>query len=173
MECTLLVLYPTIIIKNGANPKSSYIKCRSIIEKDNKILFVYYKKLDVYSLPGGTLEVNETLEDCLIRETEEEVGLVVKPKRVITKIIEEFNDRYVTYYYTVEVLDKCKKKYTKLERDQEMTEKWLDKKNLNIFLESYLSMHKFETALHFRESKAIAVYLGKINVDKVFEIEAS
>jgi len=167
------VPYPTIIIKNGSNPKNSYIKCRSIIEKDNKILFVYYKKLDVYSLPGGTLEVNETLEDCLIRETKEEVGLVVEKQKIIAKIIEEFNDRYITYYYEVKVCGKCKKNYTKLETDSEMIEVWLDKKDLNVFLESYMSMHKFETAMHFRESKAIAVYLGKINKDTVFEIETS
>ncbi len=36
-----------------------------------------------YSLPGGKLEIGETLESCLIREMKEETGLDIIPKKLL------------------------------------------------------------------------------------------
>ena len=36
-----------------------------------------------WTIPGGTLEFNETLEDCIIREVEEELGIVVRVKELL------------------------------------------------------------------------------------------
>ena len=33
-------------------------------------------------LPGGGIEENVSLEDCLVREIEEETGLVIKPNAI-------------------------------------------------------------------------------------------
>ncbi len=50
-----------------------------IVNKDGKILLAKsHKWFDKYTLPGGHIEVGETMEDALKREVKEEVGLDVE-----------------------------------------------------------------------------------------------
>lgn len=53
-------------------------------------------------VPGGTVELGETLEEALVREMVEETGLVVQPEKVLTVFdrIEREGDR-VTYHYVI------------------------------------------------------------------------
>ena len=46
-----------------------------IINSNNEILLGYSES--VYMFPGGHLEGEETIEECLLREIEEETGLVI------------------------------------------------------------------------------------------------
>lgn len=46
-----------------------------IIEK-NKLLVTMDNKDNFYKIPGGTLEEGETLEECAIRELEQETGFL-------------------------------------------------------------------------------------------------
>lgn len=46
-----------------------------LINNDNKILIARRRDNGEWSLPGGSLEIGETLEECIIRETYEETGL--------------------------------------------------------------------------------------------------
>ena len=57
-----------------------HITVASIIEKDNKFLFVeeYVKNNIVLNQPAGHLEENETIEEGSIRETLEETAYEVK-----------------------------------------------------------------------------------------------
>ena len=50
-------------------------------DEKNKVLMVCNKdNNDSWTLPGGAVEDNETLEQAIIREVEEETGLTVKIK---------------------------------------------------------------------------------------------
>lgn len=55
----------------------------AIIEIDNKILIQKRSDNGLYSLPGGCMELNETLEETCIREVFEETGLNVEIKKLV------------------------------------------------------------------------------------------
>jgi 8-oxo-dGTP pyrophosphatase MutT (NUDIX family) len=46
----------------------------SVIIEDGKLLVTKDHKDEFYKIPGGTLEKDESLENCAIRELEEETG---------------------------------------------------------------------------------------------------
>ncbi len=55
-----------------------------IVTKDGKVLLGQRKGKDedgTWGLPGGSLDYNEELEDCAIRETLEECGITIKNLR--------------------------------------------------------------------------------------------
>lgn len=52
-----------------------------IVEKDDEILMIY--RLKKWDLPKGKLEKNESIEDCAVREVEEECNIKVKRKEKI------------------------------------------------------------------------------------------
>lgn len=93
-----------------------HIGAYGLIIKDNKILLIkknggpYDGKLD---LPGGTIEFNETIEEALIRELQEEVGIDVidyKLFDVVTTNItwnhknELLETKHIAILYTIENL---------------------------------------------------------------------
>lgn len=53
-----------------------------LINKYKKILMACRVDNNKWSLPGGSLEVGESLEDCIIRETFEETGIVVNKESI-------------------------------------------------------------------------------------------
>lgn len=59
----------------------AYIRpsARAIIVRDGKIAMVHSRVYDYYKFPGGGIEAGESHCDALIRETAEEVGLLIDP----------------------------------------------------------------------------------------------
>jgi 8-oxo-dGTP pyrophosphatase MutT (NUDIX family) len=50
---------------------------------DNRVLFVQVRDDGLWSTPGGSIELDETPADAVVREVWEETGLFVAPRRVI------------------------------------------------------------------------------------------
>lgn len=60
---------------------TQFIMGLGLVEDEENILLVLNRWPigDVWSLPGGRLEMGEALTDCVVREVQEETGLLVAP----------------------------------------------------------------------------------------------
>lgn len=60
---------------------SRVVRCQGVIIKDRQVLLLrqynYIRKEEYWMLPGGSLEENESLEDCVRREIKEEANMDV------------------------------------------------------------------------------------------------
>lgn len=83
-----------------------YVKAAGgVVHQDQSILVI--KRLGMYDLPKGHLEAGETIEECAIREVEEECGL--QEVRVVAPLINTLHIYYrnenwhlkKTYWYTM------------------------------------------------------------------------
>jgi 8-oxo-dGTP pyrophosphatase MutT (NUDIX family) len=96
-------------------PRLVRYSANSIIITDKKIGMIYVEKHKFYAFPGGGIEENETIIDALIRKTEEEAGLIIKPSTITEfgKLVEIRKDRHAEgiyerhdHYYLCDVEDK-------------------------------------------------------------------
>ncbi len=76
---------------------------------DGRVLLIRRAKaplLGRWSIPGGTVELGETLEQALVREMEEETGLEVQPVKMLTVFdrIERDGGEVVFHYVIVDYL---------------------------------------------------------------------
>ncbi len=79
----------------------------AVVVHEGKVLLIRRGKQPLqgrWVVPGGTVEAGETLEAAVVREIEEETGLVVRPREVVTVFdrIERDGDRVVYHYVIVD-----------------------------------------------------------------------
>ena len=82
----------------------------AVIVKDQKILVQRDRNGNEYALPGGHVKIGETLEDGLIRETMEEMGVQIECRRLLwsEECFWEWNGRKahnIAFYYLVDLRD--------------------------------------------------------------------
>jgi ADP-ribose pyrophosphatase YjhB (NUDIX family) len=80
-----------------------------VVVRDGRALLVRRGKEPLYGrwvVPGGTVELGETLEEALVREMEEETGLRVEPVEVLTVFdrIDRDGGRVAYHYVIVDYL---------------------------------------------------------------------
>ena len=88
---------------------------RSIIIRDDKVAMIHSLKFDYYKFPGGGIENSESPVEAMIRETQEEAGLVIIPESVkeygfvhrIQRSDKDPTECFVqdNYYYLCEAMD--------------------------------------------------------------------
>ena len=80
-----------------------------VVVRDGRALIIRRGKEPLFgrwTVPGGTVELGETLEEALVREMEEETGLHVEPVEVLTVFdrIQREDGRVVYHYVIVDYL---------------------------------------------------------------------
>ena len=77
----------------------------SIVESNHKFLMIKHQRginEGYVNFPGGKKEPNETMEDCVKRETYEETGLMIKNPQQVGYIEFPTKDFYVYVYKSTE-----------------------------------------------------------------------
>ena len=91
-------------------PDRPFVGVGAVIVQDGKVLLVkrkYEPLAGQWSLPGGAVEVGETLEACLVREMLEETGLEVRVGpviEVIDRITHDTEGRVMYHFVLVDYL---------------------------------------------------------------------
>ena len=68
---------------NETGYQTPKLDTRAAIFKDDKILLVQESATEEWSLPGGWMDVNQSVKTNVIKEVKEEAGLDVIPNRII------------------------------------------------------------------------------------------
>lgn len=104
-----------------------------IVDDDMRILLLKRKKSpeeNCWSIPGGMVEYSEKVENALIREIKEELGVVIKVKSmlcVVDNIIEEKMFHTVSISYLVDLVSGELKN---MEMDKHSAMSWFSINNL-------------------------------------------
>ncbi len=91
------------------SPQAPVVGVGGVVVRDGRVLLVRRGKEPLYGrwvVPGGTVELGETLEEALVREMEEETCLRVEPLEVLTVFdrIQRDGSRVVYHYVIVDYL---------------------------------------------------------------------
>ena len=75
----------------------------AIIERQGKILIAQRRHRDTlggfWEFPGGKFDAGETLEDCLVREVREELGICIRPRRFLRTIAHDYPERRLRLHF--------------------------------------------------------------------------
>ena len=147
------------------NPTKVREACRAIIVKDNNILISYEEKNNQLMLPGGGIELEETHEQCLIREVEEETAYIVELKEKVITINEYYDDTlWINHYYTCSIVGEGSIKLSQAEIQECIIAKWFNLDEcLNIFAsfehDPCCGTGGFQHGLYKREYIALKEYM--------------
>ena len=87
------------------DPRQPAVGVGAVVILDERVVLIRRGKEPLrgrWVVPGGTVELGETLEEALIREIREETGLDVAPREVLTVFDRiERRDGRVQYHYVI------------------------------------------------------------------------
>ena len=90
----LLIYFFSKFIKTDELSDKFPVSIKAIIIDKNKVLCLKNERNE-WDLPGGKIEFNEDIENCLIREIKEETNLSVENLNILKHLNLKFNDVFV------------------------------------------------------------------------------
>ncbi len=91
-------------------PDTPFVGVGAIIIADDRVLLVkrgHPPLAGEWSIPGGVLEVGETLREAAVRESLEETGLHVEPSHLLgvyDRILRDADERTIYHYVLIDFL---------------------------------------------------------------------
>ncbi len=161
-----------IIEIHGANERKIISKtrtgCRGIVIKNSLMLISHEVNTDCYLIPGGGLEENETLEECCVREIQEETGYIVKPVCRFLTMNEYYEDcKYVSHYFLCDITGEAEQNLTEAEKERGLIPEWAEPEKM---LELYSNYNDFaatdeeKRGQYQREYAALSEYLKMFKI---------
>jgi ADP-ribose pyrophosphatase YjhB (NUDIX family) len=81
------------------------VSVKGVVERDGRFVLLKNER-DEWELPGGKLEAGETIEDCLVREIEEELNLSTRVGKPLNNWVYYVNGVHVLIItYALQILD--------------------------------------------------------------------
>ena len=134
--------------------------CRGLLIEDGKLLLSYETVTDQWMIPGGGLEEGEDEKTCLIREMEEETGLIVSTSECMLQIDEYYEDwKFVSRYFLCTVKGQGKISMTEGEKEVGMEPRYLPiEKIMEIFSRhaDYTETNEMRRGMYLREYTALS-----------------
>ena len=152
----------------GSNRFENYTKTRdgsrAIIIHDGRILLTHELNSGWWLIPGGGIEEGETPEECVIREVEEETGLIVRPTEQFLTMHEYYEEYlYTGYFFVCEVTGKGRMRLTDVEKERGVQPEWIllqDAIELFSEHESYAYTSEEKRGAYQREYIALNEYMN-------------
>lgn len=153
----LIEVYADNLNKNDISTNWHFAS-RAIVLHDNKILLLHADKYDLYMLPGGRIENDETPEEACIRELKEETGItgIITKKTVVIK--EYFPEAsWESHFFLVDISNQEKEmaNFTEEEISLKISEKWFSIDEALTLLDTHDSTFHMGSNIMQREFIAI------------------
>lgn len=142
-----------------------------IVENDkNEILLVKNRDNEVYTIPGGQVEIGENLMDALIREIKEETGIDAEVSKLICISSNTCTDQGYNGYGTVPTKVMfgftCKYLSGELSTSLETSETlWIPKDRVLDYIFMPNLVERFKAYLNFKEEIQYLEYVTKPKYD--------
>ncbi len=98
-----------------------------ILDSEGKIALMYVAEYDIYKLPGGGIDENESLDEALNREIKEETGCDIEVDSLIGMVIEK-RDQWklfqVSHCFKTKLKSKGEQNLTKEEKETGFSLYW-------------------------------------------------
>ena len=141
---------------------------RAVVIQNNKILLSHEKASGWWLIPGGGMEAGETPEECVVREVEEETGLIVRPIKQFLTLHEYYEEyRYTSHYFVCEVTGEAKMRLTDEEKLRGLEPEWIPlQEAVDLFSkhESYAAISEEKRGSYQREYMALSEFLSHRDV---------
>lgn len=136
---------------------------RAVILRNGMILLSHETVTGWWLVPGGGMEESETPEECCVRETEEETGVVVRPLRQFLTLKEYYEEyRYVSHYFICEIAGAGHMRLTDAEARRGLEPRWIPlQEAVDLFSrhQEYAHVCEEQRGAYLREYTALKEFL--------------